>query len=65
MPPSSSPTTASSWLGSPALAYSAVFALEGLLFLVATVLALRVIDPARRGAPALAAPAQAASGQGL
>lgn len=53
-------------LGSPALAYSTVFALEGLLFLVATVLAIRVIDRARPAAASFnVASAQAGSSQGI
>jgi len=52
-------------LGSPAEAYAAVFALEGLMFLVATVLALRVIGgaaPVRRPMPAAALSAGSGSG---
>jgi BCD family chlorophyll transporter-like MFS transporter len=50
-------------LGAPALAYSTVFALEGLLFLLATALALRVIGGARAARPAFAvAAARVASG---
>jgi BCD family chlorophyll transporter-like MFS transporter len=53
-------------LGSPALAYSTVFALEGLLFLAATALALRVIVAARPAAAPLAvAAARAGSGPGV
>jgi MFS transporter, BCD family, chlorophyll transporter len=53
-------------LGSPVLAYSTVFALEGLLFLVATALALRVVDGARPAAASFnVAAAQVGSGQGI
>lgn len=53
-------------LGSPALAYSTVFALEGLLFLVSTALALRVIGQSRATVPAFGvSPVRVGSGQGL
>ncbi len=53
-------------LGSPALAYATVFALEGLLFLLATALALRVIERARpAAAPFAVAAARAGSGPGI
>jgi BCD family chlorophyll transporter-like MFS transporter len=52
-------------LGSPAMAYSTVFALEGLLFLAATALALRVIGGSPATRPAFAVgPVRAGSEQG-
>jgi BCD family chlorophyll transporter-like MFS transporter len=51
-------------LGSPALAYATVFALEGLLFLAATAMALRLIGGARP-LPSFAVTARAGSGQGV
>ena len=41
------------WLGSPAAAYGVVFAIEGLLFLVAAVLALRLNRKPVNDAPAI------------
>jgi len=51
-------------LGSPAVAYSTVFALEGLLFLVATALALRVTG-GRARTPFAMATTRAGLGQGI